>query len=270
MYILREDNRIRIAAVLGGVAIIAITLVYMLHGLIGSTTLTAITDSSSVIFAATCAILCGILWHHFRKGEVLKKVWGFLWIGLILWTAAEIVYAVYELFILKDTPYPSLADAFFVPGFIPLFLALYYRYSSLRISPPRNWVIASGVAYIIVLLLWLIFLIIPMMQTPEPGAELEQALNIVYPIGDLLVVFGAMLTMLALVGGDLSLPWGAIALGCLLLAFSDSLYAYGTWNEIYLPDKMNLVTALTDVTYVAGYIVMAFGLYVQARLQRIL
>jgi hypothetical protein len=271
MYVVREDHHIHIAAIASISMIAVIALFYTFYGWLGADTMSWLIDLSSVLFSATCAVLCGILWHHFRKGEVLKKIWGNLWIGLILWTAAEIVYAVYELFILKDTPYPSLADVFFVPGFIPIFLALYYRYSSLRIAPSPGAMLATGAAFLVVISLSLVFVLGPIIRSPGSGTPVEQILNIVYPVGDLLIVLGALLSMLALAGGELSLPWGLIALACLILGVSDSLYSYATWTGVYMPDNtINPITAVTDISYVAGYITMAFGLYVQARLQRIL
>lgn len=271
MYILREDHRIRRAAIFGVSAVAVFTLLHILHTLIGQTVILWAISLGNVLSSAVCALLCGILWHHFRAGEVLKRIWGSLWIGLTLWTVGEIIYAIYDVFLVEEAPYPSLADVLFVPGFIPLFLALFFRYNSLRISPPRRLVIVSGAAFGTVTALWLVFVLGPIVESPESGSTIEQILSIVYPLGDLLVVMGALLSMLALAGGELSLPWGSIALGCLVLAFSDSLYSYSNWEGIYQPDSgLNFITALTDISYFAGYVTIALGLYVQTRLQRIL
>jgi hypothetical protein len=271
MYVLREDRRINIAAIASISVIAVIILFYTFYGWLGAKAMSWLIDLSSVLFSVTCAVLSGILWHHFRKGEVLKRIWGSLWIGLMLWAAAEIVYAVYELFILKETPYPSMADILFVPGFIPMFLALYYRYSSLRITPSPRVMLVTGAAFLSLAGLSLVFVLGPIISSPGSGSQIEQVLNIVYPVGDLLVVLGALLSMLALVGGELSLPWGLIALACLILGVSDSLYSFANWTGSYMPDNtINPITAITDISYVAGYVTMAFGLYVQARLQRIL
>jgi hypothetical protein len=271
MYLSREDSRTWIAVILGVIVIGATTLAFALHKVIGVDAVAWISSSLTVLSSLTCAVLCGLLWHHFRKGEILKRIWGSLWIGLMLWAVAEILYAYYDLSPLVEEPYPSWADAFFVPGFIPMFLALVFRYRSLRVTPPRKLVIISGAAFGTVAAFWLIFVLGPIIESPGAGSLIEQLLDIYYPLGDLLIVMGALLSMLALAGGELSLPWGAIALACLTLAFSDSLYSYATWKDIYQPaGGPNFITALCDTAYVAGYVILAFGLYVQARLQRIL
>lgn len=260
-------------AILLGVIIMGATIsVYALHGMLGADAVAWVSSFFTILASSACAVLCGILWHHFRKGEVLKKIWGSLWIGLMLWAIAEILYAYYDLSPLIETEsYPSWADAFFVPGFIPMFLCLVFRYTSLRVKPPRNMVMIFGMAFTVVVVLSLVFVLGPIVTSPGEGESLEKILDIYYPLGDLLVVMGAFLSMLALAGGELSLPWGTIALACLLLAVSDSLYSYSTWTGIYLPDNnINFITAVTNIIYISGYVTMAFGLYVQARLQRIL
>ncbi|MBN1427635.1 MAG: hypothetical protein JXB07_04565 [Anaerolineae bacterium] len=271
MYILKEDDHIRKASIIIAAVMVFVTLLYALGQVLGMHIVvwlhTPITISSAII----CAALSGILWRHFQKGEILKKIWGSLFTGLTLWAVAEIVYGISNMLLIEGIPYPSLSDVFFVPGFIPIFLALIFRYTSLRVTPPRKLVRISGAAFGMVTALWLMFVIGPIIESPGAGGTIEQVLDIIYPLGDLLIVMGALLSMLALVGGELALPWGAIALACLILAFSDSLYSYATWNEIYFPDQsINFITVLCDITYTAGYLVMALGLYIQTRLQHIL
>ncbi|MBN1310502.1 MAG: hypothetical protein JXB30_03710 [Anaerolineae bacterium] len=269
MSILRKDDRIRKATVIVTAVMVIVILLYALGKVLGMGIVLVGYTLISVSSSIACAVLCGVLWKHFRKGEVLKRIWGSLWFGLILWAAAEIIYGVYDVFLVDGTPYPSLADMFFVLGFIPIFIALFSRYNSLRVDPPRKLVRISGAAFGMVTALWLMFVIGPIIESPGAGTAVEQVLNILYPLGDLLVVMGALLSMLALVGGELSLPWGMIALCSLILAFSDSLYSYATWNNIYFPGgNSNLITALSNITHVAGYLVMAFGLYVRIRLHR--
>jgi hypothetical protein len=271
MVLSRGDLGTWAAVTVGVIVIGAVVLVFALHKVIGPGPVAWVINLLTIFSSLTCAVLCGLLWHHFRKGEILKKIWGSLWIGLMLWATAEILYAFYDLSPWVEEPYPSLADAFFVPGFIPMFLALIFRYASLRVTPPRKLVIISGAAFGAVAAFWLLFVLGPIIESPGAGSRIEQLLDIYYPLADLLVVMGALLSMLALVGGQLSLPWGAIALACLTLAFSDSLYSYATWKDIYQPESgTNFVTTLCDTTYITGYIILAFGLYVQARLQRIL
>jgi hypothetical protein len=270
MYTLHQDRRIRIVLVAIAIVMVFLIVLYSLSNVLGPDAIAWIVTPLTILSAASCAGLSGMLWYHFHRGEILKKIWGCLWIGLLLWTAGELVYGVQEL-TFGETPYPSWADLLFAPGLIPIFVALILRYTSLRVTPPRKLVRISGAAFGMVGALWLMFVLGPIVESPGSGSVTMEILNIYYPLGDLMIVMGALLSMLALAGGELSLPWGAIALSCLVLAFSDSLYSYANWKDIYaLEDSINLVTALCDITYIAGYLIMAFGLYVQARLQRIL
>jgi hypothetical protein len=274
MYMIKEDSRTRTVIAIAGVLVLLNVVTYSLYNVMGDYGYIVfwVSDVCMAISAIACAVLCGILWHSFRKGEALRIVWGSLWIGLSLWAIAEVIFVTYDIFITPgDVPYPSAGDYLWVPGYIPLFIAMFYRYYTLRISPPRGQTLIAGAAFGTVAALWLVFVIGPIAENPTSGTLEQQILDIVYPMGDLLLVMGASLSMLALAGGELSLPWGVIALSCLTIAFSDSLYSYATWKDIYQPEGlMNAVTFLSDVTYVAGYVVMAVGLYIQARLQRVL
>jgi hypothetical protein len=251
------------------VGIVAITgLMYFIAGLVGEQTVSIVVSITTVISAVACAVLCFILWRSFNKGELLKTVWGWLTVSLVLWAIAEVIYAVYQHILQVDIPYPSLADAVWVPGYIVLFIGLYLRYRSLRLTPSRMQVVIATVGFVAFLAVSVIFVILPTISSNEGVSPIEQFLNIAYPAGDLLTVLGATLILMVMLGGQLSRPWLFIGLGYLITAVSDTLYSYGTITGEYGP--INFVTGFTDTTYVAGYVLIALGLYTQARIQHIL
>lgn len=258
----------QLAAGLALAVIVLITALFIINPLM-TRPLLWLYDLLVVLSASTCAALAALLWRSFEAGEVLKTIWGSLALGLVLWAVAEAIYAFYELILNQETPYPSLADGLWVPGYIPLFVALYLRFRSLRITPSRGQIAAAVIVFgaLVGVSLW--FVITPMIAEPDPNILLN-ILNILYPVGDLLVMLGVVLIVLVLSGGELSWPWILIAAGLFILAFGDSLFSYTTWNEVYRPDGQNtLLTALVDIPYLSAYIIMGFGLFVQARIQRL-
>lgn len=265
-----NDRNLVSAGAIGLLVILAVAALYAFNESVGLPIVKAVTDIGNFLFAAVCAVLCFRLLRVFDRGEVLWRVWLALGIGLGLWALAEAVYAFYEVILNIDTPYPSLADVVWVPGYIPLFAALVMRYRSLRVTPSAGMIASLAVVFLALAGVSLVFIISPMIASPDEGGLIVQVLNVLYPLGDLLVMFGALLIVMVLVGGQLSRAWLLIAAGCLLLTVADSLYSYGTWNTLYLPDgKINLLTGVSDVSYLGGYVVMAFGLYNEARLQRV-
>ncbi len=278
MSVIRRDPRLLTATVVSAVLIVAFALLYVFSEKVGAEGLRWVNLFANPLAALTSTILCFILWRSSRKGEVLRRVWGFLGIGLLMWTVAEVIYGVADL-TSTELPFPSLADAFWVPGYIPLFIALFLRFRSLRITPPGWQMAVLLIGMLAASIVSTAFVITPNFaaaQQTTDVSELERgltlALAVLYPVGDLLVVLGVALTILVLLGGELSRPWLLIAIGCLSIAFSDSLYYYGYASNTYNSDvvPINLITAISDVTYFSGYVVMALGFYIQARIQKAL
>jgi len=239
---------------------------------VGALAVDWIYDITVVLFALAATILALLIWRSARKGMVLKVIWGSLALGLLLWTIGEVIWAFDELIRGEELPYPSVADVVYVAGYIPLIVALYLRYHSLRAAPSRRWLLVTLGAFAILAALAVGFTIGPIVTYPEYDRPVEQFLDALYPLGDLLVALGALLVVLVLSGGALSLPWAVIAAGFVVQSIADLLFSYATWNEIYLSGTeagINLVTALTDVPYYASYLIIAVGVYMQARMQRV-
>jgi hypothetical protein len=59
-----------------------------------------------------------------------------------------------------------------------------------------------------------------------------------------------------------------LAFGFLVTSVADLLFSYTTWNETYLTGMgvgTNLDTALADVLYYAGYVIITFAMVMQFR-----
>lgn len=279
MSIQQTDRRVTLAVVVSFALIAAISAVYALSLQLGDVAVNWAILVADILGAGACAVLCYILWRASEKGEDLRRVWVYLGIGLALWTLAEVVYAVYGLGLQVDTPSPSLADLLWVPGYIPIIAAFWLRFSILRVPLTRGQWIALLGGFVVLGVLSVVYVIAPSMPGAEDmpsalGSPAEIAnllLSILYPLGDLLMALGAGLMILALLGGRFSQTWGLIALGCIAIAVADSMYYAGLANGMYteaLP--VNLFTAASDISYFVGYVVIALGLFMQARLERAL
>jgi hypothetical protein len=178
------------------------------------------------------------------------------------------MWAFYELVLEQELPYPSAADVVWVIGYIPLILGLWLRYRTLRRTPPTGQLLTVLAVSAVLAALAVVFVIGPIVTYPE-YEPIEKFLDALYPIGDLIVGIGALFSVLALSGGVLSRSWVFVAAGFLLIACSDLLFSYTTWNEIYVYDAPDLLSAIVDVSYFASYVLIALGVYIQARIQRV-
>jgi hypothetical protein len=266
-----ENWRLRFVALIGIALSLIVAILYIapVRTALGGSTLLWFYDLSIIILAWLGAALSLMLARRFERGEVLRTIWLMLGVALLLWGLGEAIWAYYEL-VLQTDPYPSPADVVWVIGYIPLFAALALRFQSLQATPDRGQVIAIVVIAVAVAGILGVFVFAPILGDPEVTL-VEKVVGVLYPVGDLIVGIGALLIMLVLIGGTLSRPWLFIALGFIVVSAADLLYTYADWQGLYLSgsDK-NLLSALSDVPYYISYIIIDFGLILQARLQKII
>ncbi len=65
-----------------------------------------VSDAGVVICATIAAFLFVSGWHTIDRQDVSKRVWGLVALSVVLWVAAEITWAFYELVLKMAVPYP--------------------------------------------------------------------------------------------------------------------------------------------------------------------
>jgi hypothetical protein len=261
--------------VIGITAVMVVSILYTspVYRAVGATSVAWVYDLSIISFALLDTVLAFLLWRSSEKGEKLRMIWANLTLGLFLWAVGEMLWAVYELILREEAPYPSVADVVWICGFIPFFIAFYARYRSLGVTPTRRQaLIGIGLAALLAILV-AILVIRPILTSGEDASLAEQMLNIAYPLGDLLTALIVLLCMFALAGGALSRPWLILAAGFFVVSVADLLFSYATWNDLYRVGSSsgtNLLTFVTDILYYSSYVLIAFGLMLMVRLQRVI
>lgn len=267
----RHLRRVAIACLILFVLLTALTL-HPVYRSLSPRTVSAFFNFTTTLLALAITVLAFLLWREAGWTEILGRVWLYLMAGMFLWTVGEAIWAYYEVILNKVTPYPSVADIAWVFGYIPLVLAMVIRLRSLQTTPERQQTLISTGISAVLAIIALIFVIGPIVLADDYDSRFEQFIDILYPLGDLALAYTAMLCMAALTGGLLSRTWLLIASGFVLLAISDLLFVYTTWKDIYTikEDGPTLLRAFIDLTYVLGYMLIGYGCYIQARLQRII
>jgi hypothetical protein len=164
----------------------------------------------------------------------------------------------------EEVPYPL--PTWPVAGF-PLLAGLWNRYRSMEARAGRRQWVALGLivpAGIVVFgyVLW------PILTYPGYDRLIEQALDALYPVGDFILFTGSVLVATAMHGGRLSFPWRIIALGLAVLSVADLIFAYATWNDLYVIEGTpNAITILADAPYMGAYALIAVGEYALGRLE---
>jgi hypothetical protein len=236
--------------------------------LLGPIWVLAVYDLIVVSTSVLAAYLATRLWRTHEQGEMLSMIWGNIAVGLILWAAGEIIWSSDQIWGGNSLPYPSLADLFWILGYVPVIFAIGLRLKTLKITPNKGWQLAILAFYLLIFALAIWRIIVPIFTDPNTTGGFEKTINLLYPIGDLIVCLLAVTLVMVLIGGTLFSSWGMIALGFLCAAVSDLFYAWAVWQGTFEANPaagMQLGSFVINWLYVLFYLFVAIGLYRQAK-----
>jgi hypothetical protein len=266
---MNENTAILRNSVLTGVSILLVTILVFLFSP-SMMVIKVVSDIFPLVLSAACAAIAYRIFRRQERTRLGSRIWGAMTLGLGLWVCGEVIWSYYELVLQQDTPFPSLADVLWMLGYIPLIYAVASQYLPLRAAMGRRQrvLIVVTVAVALALTFWLV--VLPILNDPEAGTPVEMFFNLMYPIGDMLLLAFAAALATAFLGGELGMAWGPIAAGIILLSISDLLFSYGIWNDLYYPDgELNFLSGLFDVLYISAYVVWAIGLYRRLQLPEV-
>ena len=268
-----RDLRRAAAAVAVAIAVIGLLYVGPVYRELGPRTGLWIYDVLVVASAWAGVVLAFRLWRSFTRGEVLRRIWGSLALWLVLWAVGEAIWSYDQLVGGERLPYPSLADAAWIAGYVAVAVGLSLRYRSFHMTAGRGRRYAFFWSFVTLASLVVALVTIPIVRQIDPSRVLEGVVNVLYPIGDLAITIGALWIALLLIGGALSVPWGILAAGLLAAAVSDLMYVFAVSQGTYQVEAsggVNLLTFAVNVLYAASYMIVDAGLYIQGRLQKVI
>jgi branched-chain amino acid transport system substrate-binding protein len=190
----------------------------------------------------------------------------FLVIGLVLWFAANIVWAYYEVIEHLMAPVPSLADVLLLSAYSILIVRLYIEYKSLRKKPTKKF--TGAIAGLIAVFLAYIFsLTLDLSVVSTLRGQLMFAVTIVYPAFNSVLSFMAIIILYGLrkekeIEKDLKhdIAWTCELIGFLVIVLGDSWFAIIVLTEFV--EQLWISALLLS----AHYIMIAGGLLWYIRL----
>jgi diguanylate cyclase (GGDEF)-like protein len=125
----------------------------------------------------------------------VQRAWRRLAVAFGCWWAGDLIWCVYDA-VLQQHPFPSLADAAYL-AFYPLGVRALLSFPS-TVRRRSDWT-KMGLDALTVLLcaamgIW--YLVVGPTVHDHPGQGLAMVLNIAYPVGDLLLLFGVVVNLL--------------------------------------------------------------------------
>ncbi len=197
--------------------------------------------------SAAVAIVVGLRWHV----PLRWLPWWLIAAAQGLFVAGDALFSVNEL-ILGIEPFPSLADAIYLPGY-PVLAAGLALLALSRSTGRRDWAGLTDAAIIAIgfgLLSW-VLVMVPYFQDPSLGL-VELLVSLAYPVGDVLLL--ALAARLATTPGRRTAAFRLLIANLAVTMAADTLFSVLALNGT--PETV------TDGMYLAAYLLLgAAGLH---------
>lgn len=205
---------------------------------------------------SSAAFISIYIYYHTEEGSHFRKMLFHLSLFMFLWWSAELLWIYYSE-VLQIRPYPSIADLFWLSGYVPLSyiilytLGPYIRYIGIKtllvIIPPL-----SGIFY---------FVFVPLLadNAKQGISPLETLFNLTYVLSDLGIL--VLVTFLVVIYNKKKLKyyWLFIAGFMGLVLAGDMLYTHLKFQGLYYPGS------LPDSLHTLAYAVYTLGMFVLYR-----
>lgn len=221
----------------------------------------ALLENILYVAAPTLAVMSS-LYLVVRYGMLGKKslLYFSLFTGLGFLLAGEALFVYFDYF-LRQRPFPTVADAFYLLSYPFIFIAMLIEASFMRISL-RNTNLRSGVMFLAIFIILAgvagYFGVYSAYAPEEP--LVNNAISIGYGLGDLFIIAGAMYLLFLsrnLRRNQESYFWTGIIAGFGSITAADILFA--KFNDLYLEGNV-VAKNVMDSFWILGYVTIAFFL----------
>ncbi|HEY6596735.1 MAG TPA: GGDEF domain-containing protein, partial [Asanoa sp.] len=170
-----------------------------------------------------------------------RLAWTAITAGLVLWTAGDLVWNVW-IAKLSEEPYPSVADFLYVGSYIPIYVGVVLLLRA-RVRPVRGSQWVDGMIGCLAISALAAAALFPAFTGLTEGNATEVAVNLAYPVCDLLVLSFIVLA-LGLTRWRLDSSWVLLGIGQATNVVADVIYAYqqaagtyvsGSWLDTVWP-----------------------------------
>jgi diguanylate cyclase (GGDEF)-like protein len=146
-----------------------------------------------------------------------RRTWRRLAVGWCFWWVGDITWFIYEV-LLRQHPFPSFADVGYLAFYPCVAWALLSFPSSAR--QRGDWLKATldAVTVLLCASLAIWYLVVGPTIHDNPAGRLATALNLAYPVGDLLLLFGIVVALMRRTGGGAVLRLLLTGVGALVVA----------------------------------------------------
>ncbi|HYB75633.1 MAG TPA: hypothetical protein VEC08_01610 [Nitrososphaerales archaeon] len=191
--------------------------------------------------------------YGFRWRLNFEVVWFMLTIGMGLWAIAEGTWSYYYFVLKVDVPFPSVADIFYMGGYVPIIAALLGYLDTFHEGLTRRRlgiaVLAIGLAAV------LVFVFVLPIELAESASLWQFLVDMLYPVLDLTLVSLAILALAIFVGGRLARWWMLFGAAAALYVIGDEFFLFQIARGTYYNGSYD------DLIFLLGYLTFALAFY---------
>jgi hypothetical protein len=181
----------------------------------------------------------------------LRTVHFGFFLAILLWFLGECTWSVYAMILGVQVPYPSIADVFYLAGYIPAFASIlgFMRIFQKLVTPLKK--VVSLLVGLLILGVTAVFLLTPLSASSSP--VFVKAFDLAYPVLDAVLMALVTTRLIAFIGTSLGRPWTWIFCGLLLYSFADIMFSWGTLMGWYYSGHP------IELFWLYGYLALALG-----------
>ena len=243
---------------------ISLTILYV----VGQADLEFMRIFSNIVFAPVAFAPVVVAFETSRRygwefRSKLGRVWSMFLTGLFLWFLGELVWAIYVLAFKIDIPYPSVADVFYLLGYLPLFCGFVMYLMQFRPALSLKTARLGLFIATVVIILTIAFLYRPIVNSSRDPVTIS--LDLLYTTLDLIIlifsvqIFVFTLSYSSLLGGGLWKALLFLVIGAILNAGADILFSYLELLGVYYEGHPS------ELLYLWSYVAFCLAFYVHGK-----
>jgi hypothetical protein len=201
----------------------------------------------------------GLFRNGVRTNDRISLVWLGYSLAMLLWLLGESMWAVYTLWYSIPIPYPSIADIFWLVGYLPLLISLI-----VQVWPLREVFATKQMRATIILMFALASALLVGLVPPTYASSLGEgfatlAISLAYPLLDVALLSVALPMVLLFRKGTFWRPFLFITIGLILTFVADVLFTWTNLNGTYYDGNY------LELFFHWSYLTLTYGFYLRLR-----
>lgn len=181
----------------------------------------------------------------------LQSAYYGIFLSIFLWFLGETTWAIYEVILRVNIPYPSIADVFYLSGYLPAMASTVSFMWIFRRNVTLARKVVTGLVGLAIIGLVFVFILGPL-STSSSGI-VTKAFDLAYPFLDAILLALITLILGGMAGSTLAKPWIWMFAGLLSYSFADIMFSWGTLTGWYYSGHP------VELLWLYGYLGLAIG-----------